>query len=256
MAAQMPLPSPTTYKKRKLALVFISLFGCCLFLLFFSLGIWQIERLSWKKDLIARVNARISAQAVPAPTPQQWPSITADKDEYRRIFVEGSFLQGKEVAVKALTILGSGYWQLVPLHTKNGAVIYINRGFVSDEDYKAGVLNQNIPADDVTVFGLLRMSEPDGFFLRPNEPEKNLWNSRDITAFADKQNLNNVAPFFIDADKSSVSNPTSGKQPIGGLTVVSFPDNHLSYAITWFALALMVMGGTLFTWLYKDKSKP
>ncbi|WP_374828889.1 SURF1 family protein [Paenochrobactrum pullorum] len=255
MPAHMPTTPQAPIKKRKLALVFISLIGCCLFLLFLSLGIWQVERLSWKNDLIARVDARISAEAVPVPAPQEWPIITAEKDEYRHVSVEGSFLQGKEIAVKALTVLGSGYWQMVPLNTKDGEVIYINRGFVSDEDYKAGMLNKNIPAGDITVSGLLRMSEPNGFFLRPNEPEKNLWNSRDVEAFARKQSLNQVAPYFIDADKSDNSAALSSKQPIGGLTVVNFPNNHLSYAVTWFALALMVLGGTLFTWLYKDKPK-
>ena len=255
MPAKMLNTSQSTQKKRSLALVFITIIACCLFLLFLSLGIWQVERLSWKKDLIARVDARIAAQAVPAPTPQDWPAISAEKDEYRHIFVEGSYIEGKEIAVKALTVLGSGYWQLVPLQTKDNGVIYINRGFVSDEDYKAGLLNQNIPAGETSLSGLLRISEPDGFFLRPNEAEKDLWNSRDVAAFATKQGLNHVAPYFIDADKAASSAQTSGKQPVGGLTVVKFPNSHLSYAITWFVLALMVLGGTLFTWFYKDRAK-
>lgn len=255
----MPKPIPTipqsTLKKRILARVFISLIACCLFLLFFSLAIWQVERLGWKKDLIARVNTRITAKAVPAPTPKEWPAITADKDEYRHIFVKGHYLDDKPIAVKALTALGSGYWQLVPLQTKDDGVIYINRGFISDANYKAGLLNKNIPTGEIVVSGLLRISEPDGFFLRPNEPEKNLWNSRDIAAFATKQKLQSVAPFFIDADKNSADNATSDQQPVGGLTVVNFPNNHLSYAITWFLLAFMVLGSTLFLWLHKDNSK-
>ena len=255
MPAKMLSTSQSTQKKRSLALVFITIIACCLFLLFLSLGIWQVERLSWKKDLIARVDARIAAQAVPAPAPQDWPAITAEKDEYRHILVEGSYLEDKPIGVKALTVLGSGYWQLVPLQTKDKGVIYINRGFVSDEDYKAGLLNKNIPAGETSLSGLLRISEPDGFFLRPNEPEKDLWNSRDVAAFATKQGLNEVAPYFIDADKADTSAQISGKQPVGGLTVVNFPNSHLSYAITWFALALMVLGGTLFTWFHKDKAK-
>jgi surfeit locus 1 family protein len=255
MPAQMPDPSLPTDKKRNLALVFITLIACCLFLLFLSLGIWQVERLSWKKDLITRVDSRIEAAAVPVPSPTEWPSISAEKDEYRHVSAVGHFLNDKVIPVKALTVLGSGYWQLVPLQTENDGTIYINRGFINDDDFKTGALIENIPAGEITVSGLIRMNEPDGFFLRPNEPEKDLWNSRDITAFARKQNLDAVAPYFIDADKDNIGEATAGKQPVGGLTVVSFPNNHLSYAVTWFVLALMVLGGTLFTWFHKDKSK-
>ncbi|MGU3574080.1 SURF1 family protein [Brucellaceae bacterium C25G] len=255
MTADMPKTAQTEPKKRNLALVFITLVACCLFLLFLSLGIWQVERLGWKKDLIARVDARIAAEAIPAPAPQEWPQISAAQDEYRHVFVEGHYLEGKQIAVKALTALGAGYWQLVPFQTKENGVIYINRGFISDDDFKAGLMDQAVPSRDTKISGLLRISEPDGFFLRPNEPEKNIWNSRDIAAFSTKQNLNNVAPFFIDADKDANTAATSGKQPIGGMTVVSFPNNHLSYAITWFVLALMVFGATLFTWFYKEKTK-
>jgi surfeit locus 1 family protein len=95
------------------------------------------------------------------------------------------------------------------------------------------------------------MPEPDGFFLRPNDPAKNSWNSRDVAAFAAKENLGTVAPYFIDADAKS--NP--GNQPVGGLTVVSFRNSHLSYAITWFALATMVAGAAVFVWRYERKSK-
>jgi surfeit locus 1 family protein len=61
--------------------------------------------------------------------------------------------------------------------------------------------------------------------------------------------LSNVAPFFIDADAT----PNPGGLPIGGLTVISFPNNHLVYALTWFALAAMVAGG--FCYLLYDQRR-
>jgi surfeit locus 1 family protein len=51
-----------------------------------------------------------------------------------------------------------------------------------------------------------------------------------------------TAPYFIDADGS----PNAGGWPIGGLTVVAFPNNHLIYALTWFALALMLVGAAAY----------
>jgi len=55
--------------------------------------------------------------------------------------------------------------------------------------------------------------------------------------------LSEVAPFFIDAD--ATANP--GGYPVGGLTVVDFSNNHLVYALTWFALAVLSAVGAALT---------
>jgi surfeit locus 1 family protein len=89
------------------------------------------------------------------------------------------------------------------------------------------------------VTGLLRLSEVGGGFLRSNDAANQLWFSRDVSAIARSQGLNQVAPYFIDAQ---VSEPVDKAQPVAGLTVIAFHNSHLVYAITWFALALMVLG--------------
>jgi surfeit locus 1 family protein len=91
----------------------------------------------------------------------------------------------------------------------------------------------------VTVTGLLRASEPAGRILRPNEPARERWFSRDVAAIASARGLADVAPFFIDAD--ATSNP--GGAPIGGMTVVRFRNAHLAYAATWFGLAALCVTG-------------
>src|SRR5262249_18990521 len=82
------------------------------------------------------------------------------------------------------------------------------------------------------------MTEPKGGFLRHNDPAHDRWYSRDVTAIAAARGLSDVAPFFIDADAV----PGENEYPIGGLTVVRFPNNHLIYALTWCGLALMLAG--------------
>jgi surfeit locus 1 family protein len=89
-----------------------------------------------------------------------------------------------------------------------------------------------------TVTGLLRISEPGGGFLRNNDPTADRWYSRDVEAIARSRGIKDVAPYFIDADASA--DPRA--LPVGGLTVISFPNNHLIYAITWFGLAFMLLG--------------
>ena len=83
------------------------------------------------------------------------------------------------------------------------------------------------------------MTEPGRGFLRSNDPGADRWYSRDVVAIGARRGLGPTAPYFIDADASS----SAAKGPVGGLTVVRFPNNHLAYAITWFILALMAVGG-------------
>jgi len=95
------------------------------------------------------------------------------------------------------------------------------------------------------VTGLLRMGEPGSGFLRNNDPAANLWYSRDLPAIAAARGLKDVAPYFIDADAASSPGRDPAKAPVGGLTVLEFPNNHLVYAITWYALALMIIVGVV-----------
>jgi surfeit locus 1 family protein len=92
------------------------------------------------------------------------------------------------------------------------------------------------------VAGLLRPTEPKGGFLRANAPGADRWYSRDVAAIAAARHISGVAPYFIDADAT----PNTGGFPVGGLTVVTFRNNHLQYALTWFTLALMVAGAAVF----------
>ncbi|WP_245411799.1 SURF1 family protein [Phyllobacterium leguminum] len=205
---------------------------------FLALGTWQVQRLFWKLDLIARVEARVHAAPVPAPAPPDWANVTAGNDEYRRVTASGIFDYNKDVLVQAVTELGAGFWVITPLHQPDGATILVNRGFVpADRRDRASRAAGEI-AGPVTITGLMRMSEPGGAFLRSNDPKAGRWYSRDVAAIATAENLHNVAPYFIDADAT----PNPGGLPVGGLTVVRFRNTHLVYALTWYVLALMSAG--------------
>ncbi|QZO02394.1 SURF1 family protein [Chenggangzhangella methanolivorans] len=204
---------------------------------FVSLGVWQLERRVWKLDLIERVDARIHAAPVAAPGPAEWPETSADRDAYRRVIAAGAFIPGKTALTQAVTEQGAGFWVLAPLKTTQGFTVLVNRGFVPAD--KRGEAEAMTPAGPVAVTGLLRVSEPGGGFLRANDPGAERWTSRDVAAIAAARGLEGVAPYFIDAD--ATQNP--GGLPVGGLTVVSFRNSHLVYALTWFALAAMVAGG-------------
>lgn len=199
---------------------------------FIALGIWQIERRTWKHALIEAVETRIHAAPVAALGPAQWAGITAERDAYRRVRATGHFLRDRETLVQAVTDRGSGFWVVTPLQTRD-FIVLVNRGFVPSRAARP------IVAGDLTIIGLLRVTEPSGGFLRSNDPAGNRWYSRDVVAIAAAKGLHNVAPYFIDADAAS----NAADQPIGGLTVVRFNDHHLIYAITWFGLSGMSLWG-------------
>lgn len=208
------------------------------FVILMALGVWQVERRAWKLALIDRVEQRVHATAQPIPSRDSWPAITAANDEYRHVSVSGRFLHDRETLVQAVTEEGPGYWVLTPLKRADGTSILINRGFVPSERREASTRRDGNPEGQVEIIGLLRITEPKGGFLRDNVPQHNRWYSRDVAAIAAARGLQNVAPFFVDADAGS----QSAGGPIGGLTVIRFPNNHLIYALTWFALAFMLAG--------------
>ncbi|MDP5008720.1 MAG: SURF1 family protein, partial [Glaciimonas sp.] len=190
---------------------------------------------------------------IAAPDSQQWSQITAASDEYRHVSVTGTFLYALTVRVKAVTELGGGFWLLTPLQSEDGSVVLVNRGFVPT---KAGAQYDRpdyVVPGDVTVTGLLRMTEPSGGFLRDNDPAANLWYSRDVAAIAAARGLSKAAPYFVDADAAKSASGLLSNYPIGGMTVIAFKNNHLVYALTWYALALMVAGVCF--WLMRDKRR-
>jgi surfeit locus 1 family protein len=249
-----------------------------LFCVFTMLGTWQVQRRAWKLDLIARVDERVHAPPVPPPPPAEWSQVTAANSEYRHVRVTGTFLNESETPVQALTELGTGYWVLTPLRLADGTLLMVNRGFVPPERRDRAAHEAGAATAAATVTGLLRISEPKGRFLRRNDSAKGLWYSRDVEAIAAARGLSRVAPYFVDeeagagggqrvgdasvgtdgevvgangavfgTDGESVAASRSAQAaaaaPIGGLTVIAFRNTHLTYAITWYGLGLMVLVG-------------
>jgi surfeit locus 1 family protein len=218
----------------------IAIFGLFSFVSLILLGNWQLDRRIWKLDLMQRVETRVHASPESAPDVTRWQTISKNTDEYRRVSVSGNFLSDKDTLVVAATEQGSGYWVLTPFQRVDESIVLVNRGFISQ-----GVQ----PAPALTglqqVVGLLRMTEPEGSVLRTNEPVLDRWYSRDVTAIATHQKVI-AAPYFIDAEKRGLEKPPLpaqiGQVPVGGLTRINFYNNHMVYAITWYGLAIMIIG--------------
>ncbi|PZO75687.1 MAG: Surfeit locus 1 family protein [Sphingomonas hengshuiensis] len=207
-----------------------------------GLGVWQLQRRAWKLDLIQRTEAMLRSPPVPAPGPAAWSGI-GQNDVYRPVVATGRYRRQADTYTQAATALGGGFWVLTPLDTGRFTVL-VNRGFVPPA--RRGRVAA--PTGTVTVRGLLRITEPGGGFLRSNDPAADRWYSRDVAAIAARRRLTGVAPYFIDAAAA----PGNG-WPRGGLTVVTFRNSHLVYALTWFGLAALLAG---MTWWVARREPP
>lgn len=251
-------PRRSAFVRRLLAVL-----ALLLFVLFAGLGTWQVFRLQWKLELIERVDARVHAEPVASPAMAQWPRISKESDEYRRVRLSGHYLYEFTTPVQALSDLGAGFWLLTPLCTEEGHIVLVNRGFIpSSGDIATRYPARSAGADPcaaraagaVEVTGLLRIAEPKSGFLRDNDPVNNRWYAREVGAIAAARGLDagSVAPFFVDAGKDQ-DPATAPEKAAGGLTVISFPNNHLVYALTWYALALMVAAATWWVARYEAR---
>lgn len=233
-------PSTTAPQKRRIrpAAIVVLFLTIVLTGSLLALGTWQVKRLSWKLDLIARIEARAHAAPVEAPAAAEWPALTDPAGyEYRRVKLSGTFLNDKQVQVYTVSDLGPGYWVMTPLRREDGSSVIVNRGFVPSDKRDPSSRREGEPAGNVEIVGLMRAPETGGLFLRTNDPANGRWYSRNIPQISQASGLSDVAPFYVDTDAT----PNPGGFPVGGKTMLTFPNNHLSYAVTWYILAAMVV---------------
>lgn len=203
-----------------------------LVVIFVLLGNWQVRRLSWKLDLIDAVEIRAHGDPVALPA-----VFDPEAHSYLRVFVQGTPLP-EHLLVKAVTELGPGWWVMRPFETGQG-LLWINQGFVT-ADHRVPELWPPLPHQ---ITGLLRPTVPDGTLLERNKPSIDRWVSRDTSAMAAHLGLDPALSYFLDADHIG---PLPG-WPRGGMTRIDFRNTHLSYALTWYAMAILLGGAVL--WL-------
>lgn len=213
------------------------------FVILIGLGIWQVERLGWKEALLARIDARIHQAPAPLPPQAQWASLKPDEYDYRHVTAKGRFLPGEALVFRAAAPekgdrnAGPGYQIFAPFALDGGGIVLVDRGFAPLAWKDNPATRTKPPQGDVEVTGLMRPPEGRNMFTPADEPAKGIWFSRDPAAMAAAMKLNGVAPFAIDAD----ADPNAKGWPHGGATEVDIPNNHLSYALTWFGLAATLL---------------
>jgi surfeit locus 1 family protein len=224
------------------------------FALLVGLGVWQLERLHWKLGLIAQVNANLTAPPVSLDAALR---LRADA-QYHRVALVGHFDHAQEAYVYGIGPEGAPVFHVVvPFVTDDGRVLLVDRGIVprdlrdpatrplSQAEADVERIDPKHPERGAAfeplsrrIVGVWRFAEPPGAFTPPPDLAKRIWYSRDIAAIARADAITLAAPVLIEADAT----PNPGGWPKGGQTVVTFRNEHLQYAITWFLMAAGLLG--------------
>ncbi|MGB0499164.1 MAG: SURF1 family protein [Rubricella sp.] len=184
-----------------------------------GLGTWQVQRLAWKEDIIARIEARIGAEPVALPdAPEE------EMDEYRPIRTTGVFLPGELHVLTSARPGGPGYRIVAPFRTNTGRLILVDRGYVP-EAQKDQIRRRG--AAEI-VGNLLWPDEADSYTPAPDLSE-NIWFARDEIAMAE---VLGTEPIMVVLRRSSI---LDAPRPLP--VTVDLPNNHREYAVTWFGLA-------------------
>ncbi len=208
-----------------------------------SLGVWQLHRLEWKNDLVAKIDARVAA--APIPFEAALTRARAGEDmTYTPVTISGRFDHAREAHVYGTLDGRPGVYVFTPL-AADDSVVYVNRGFapvqLKDRDARA----DGLASSQVRVVGLFRAPRASSgvaaLVQPPDNPARNEWHQRNPEAFAAAAALQTV-PYFIDSN--GAENP--GDWPRGAVTRTDFNNRHFEYALTWFGLAATAIGVFIF----------
>lgn len=198
-----------------------------------ALGTWQVQRLAWKRDLIATMETRLAAGPVPL---DEALVRTPEEREWQRVMVAGHFEHDREVALYRLSVDGDpGYLILTPLRLADGRAVLVDRGHVPGELVEASARPGSEPEGMVWVTGVLRGPERPNAFTNPNDPERRAWFWIDLPALEEDMGLD-LLPVVVHADPGP-----AGSWPRGGQAIFRPANNHLQYAVTWYGLAAVAL---------------
>ena len=224
---------PATFKAWTPGFLLLLVAALGAFAVLLALGTWQVQRLAWKEDLLATIEARRAA----APEPVDAVLATAPGDlDYRPMRAEGSFVVDEALVYS--TDRGTVGWQVLqPLRLPDGRALIVNRGFVPEA--VIGSADWREPPGPATVTGLARdpLREKPNRFVPENAEGEFYWKDFDAIRAALNLAADETLPVILDAG------PTPpGVLPVGGQTIVDLPNNHFGYAVTWYGIAVALVG--------------
>lgn len=209
-----------------------------------GLGLWQVQRMGEKRVFLDRLAGAVTAAPEPLPPPSAWAGIDLTAQELRRVSLAGEWIPGGRATVRVVMPemlpggLAGGFGRFViqALRLDGGGVVLVNRGFVPEVE--AGRMQEVEGRAELT--GLLRGPERANAFSPAGDTARRDFHLRDPRIIAPALGLD-VAPFMVEAERR----PGAAAYPVGvdpREMLARIPNNHLTYAATWFGLALTLIG--------------
>ncbi len=215
-----------------------------------GLSAWQWRRLAWKEALIERVEARSHEQPAALPGRRDWPSMPVEDYEFGHVRAAGRYDLDREALIFSMPPQGAGlepgYLVLTPFLLDDGGTVLVDRGFIPLSK-RPSEARKREPAGQIIITGLLRGPQARNAFTPADAPETGVWYTSDAKTIAAFLQIADAAPFTIDLDPPAAGPHSLADdlpRPYGGN--VELTNNHLSYAVTWLALAVATLGGFLF----------
>lgn len=206
----------------------LGLGGCAVLL---ALGFWQLDRLDWKRAMLAEISAQIGG--TPGPLPAAGGDPVALK--YTPVELAGATTGQEILVLSGQKGIGAGFQVIAAFETGDGRRILLDRGFLPEKGRRDAR-----PAVPLIVTGNLHWpAEADSYTPAPDLAE-GLWFARDVPAMAAHLG---TEPLLVVA--AQVAGDTQGISP-QPVAITGIPNDHLNYAITWFSLAAVWSGMTAF----------
>ena len=215
--------------------VWASVFTLAALAILIALGVWQLERREWKHALLARIE-----QSRAEPPQDMVGILTASgiETDYAHVEVDGTIKPDKAIHLFAPEGQGGADYRVIaPLDYGSGRFILVDLGTITEAEKAA--LKTPVPEAAtglVHMEGILRPSEPPGWFTAAPDLKGNRWYSRDVPAIAAALGLGPVHLYVLQSES-----PNQGGLPRPVVFHPDLPDNHLAYAITWFSFALILL---------------
>jgi surfeit locus 1 family protein len=201
----------------------------------FGLGTWQVQRLSWKSELIALFEDRLVRDPLPLP-PRVDPTAVEDFD-YRRITATGHYRHDQEMLIGPRVKEGTdGYLVVTPLERDGeGTTVLVNRGWIAKKFKDPRSRDPSaMPTGEITVEGLLRKPIKKNMFTPDNRPETGEFHFPDVAQMAQ---LTGSQPIWIEEtmqpDLIVAWDREAKGVPIGRAAEVNLRNNHAQYIFTW-----------------------